>query len=82
MSEDTKQDFDRIDRMAEQLMEHYDSVSIFVSRSDGAKDKTRYFCRGSGNWFARYGQIVDWLKAEDARTAVRVKKEEAERDAP
>lgn len=45
---------------ADRLMEHFDSVQIFVSRhlQDG---DTRAISRGAGNYCARIGQIKEWI---------------------
>ena len=51
---------DQVDRAVAILMEHFDSVQIFVTRNTGPS--TRHISIGSGNWFSRYGQVVDWLQ--------------------
>lgn len=52
-----------------ELMKHFDSVQFFgtlIDPNDGATDAIDH---GAGNWYARYGQVVDWLTATEARTA-------------
>ena len=45
------------------LSEHFDSVQIFVTKHDNAAyNGTRNINWGTGNWFARYGQVMEWLK--------------------
>jgi hypothetical protein len=59
---------------ANQLAEHFDSVQIFATRHEaGTEDGTVTVNHGTGNWFARYGQIVEWVtkKREEARLSVR-----------
>ena len=54
-----------LDAHVARLCEHFDTVQIFVTRHDGE------YCmvanRGNGNWYARYGQIHEWLIQEDER---------------
>jgi hypothetical protein len=71
MSEDDeqKEDFKLVSRHAEQLGEHFDSVQIFVTGSHADGDgTTRCITRGSGNWYASYGAILEWVIAQDQRT--------------
>jgi hypothetical protein len=49
------------------LSEFFDSVHIFCSRHESNDTGTINANRGAGNWFARYGQIKEWiLKQEEA----------------
>jgi hypothetical protein len=49
-----------------QLMEHFDSVQIFATRFDGEDDgNTRSVQAGDGNYYARYGHVVSWLKDQE-----------------
>lgn len=55
-----------------QLTEHFETVQVFVTihESDGNTKSTRW---GSGNYFARVGQVQMWLdeqKAENTRDQV------------
>lgn len=54
---------EELNKVVNLLSEHYDSTTIFVSRleSDGT---TTSLSVGSGNWFARIGQIGTWLQRE------------------
>jgi hypothetical protein len=51
------------------LSEHFDSIQIFATQhiSDGPDDThTKSYRFGSGDWFARYGHVKDWIiKVED-----------------
>ncbi len=49
------------------LREHFDTVQIFVTRHEGT-DGTVNVAFGSGNWFARKGQVSEWLEKEDEAT--------------
>lgn len=51
---------------ANQLAEHFDSVQIFVTRHAGDGNGTVRINCGSGNAFARYGQVRQWIIQEDA----------------
>ena len=57
------------------LSEHFDVVQIFVSKNpvelpDGTLEAgdTPCISRGIGNYFARYGQVQDWLVRQVAQT--------------
>lgn len=47
------------------LMEHYDSVRIFVTRHNGETDETASYESGGGNFFAQLGQINEWKAIQD-----------------
>jgi len=72
MSEENHPDLQRLQKACEELSEHFDSVQIFVTRlSDDQDDDgegTVNVNWGSGNWFARYGQIHAWLVKQDEQS--------------
>ena len=43
-----------------QLTKHFDTVQVFVTRVEG--QQTLAFANGVGNWYARYGQVGEWLE--------------------
>lgn len=48
-----------------QLSEHFDSVEIFVTRKHpGGTINAEH---GDGNWYARYGQVRQWVISEEER---------------
>lgn len=47
------------------LREHFDNVQIFCSSVDD-EDTTKYHAAGSGNYFARLGQVRDYVTKRDA----------------
>lgn len=50
----------------QQLVEHFDTVQIMVSRHMPAeKDGTVAVTQGAGNWYARRGQARDFLMHGD-----------------
>ncbi len=70
-----QEDLDMVKASCEKLGEHFDSVQIFATRYDG-ETGTVNVQWGSGNWFARKGQIADWLIKEDEASKQAVRKEE------
>ena len=62
-----KADTELLERHVNQLAGHFDTVQILVTRVETSEDKTRGLTRGGGNWFARYGQMREWMLAEEAR---------------
>ena len=50
-----------VDRHAHQLAEHFDSVQIFVTRQHGEVASTGSYETGVGNFYARFGQVREWL---------------------
>lgn len=65
-------DLERIKQAARTLFEFVDSVQIFCTKSDG-ENGTINWNYGLGNWFARRGQIGEWLIKEDQATRLSVK---------
>jgi hypothetical protein len=47
------------------LLEHFDSVRIFVTRHGGPKSQTSYFDSGGGNFLAQLGQVRMWLMMQE-----------------
>lgn len=65
MSTEQDEDIKRVEGVAKALMEHYDSVQIFVTRQDGYEQTTMELKAGYGNFYARLGQIQTWLTRQD-----------------
>lgn len=63
MADDLENDFQRVQHHIRLLGEHFDSVQIFVTKTEG-KDTTR-IADGSGNFLARYGHCVQWVNRMD-----------------
>ena len=62
------EDIKTVDAHIDQLMEHFDSVQIMVTRHMPTElDGTVQISRGAGNWYARYGQVREFLIIEDER---------------
>ena len=59
-------DMERVQKALDTLAEHFDSVHIFCTRHEGGQlGATVKMSMGVGNWFARYGQIREWLLIEE-----------------
>lgn len=54
-----------VDRAKAQLMEHFESVRIFVTKHSGADDETGAYTVGQGNFYAQLGQISEWVSIQD-----------------
>lgn len=73
--EQQDQDMERLKQAVSTLREFFDAVQIFATqlREDGEPGPggqegggTLKFCAGGGNWYARYGQVRDWVNCEEA----------------
>ncbi len=63
---DQDEDRDRLKKSLNELSEHFDSVQILCTRYKGGDDGgTVNISMGTGNWFARYGQMREWLIREE-----------------
>lgn len=70
------EDMKRIRDACEVLSEHYDTVQIFVTRHDaGGVGGTVSATWGSGNWFARHGQVREWLVKDDELVRIKVRRD-------
>lgn len=76
----TKEDQKAVDELVSKLLEHFDSVRIFVTRHDGAERETEAYDSGGGNLYAQLGQIREWNVLQDqfARTYADQKQRESE----
>ncbi len=67
-----------LDDACMRLGEHFDTVQIFVTRHDNDDEGTVTAHLGHGNWFARRGQISEWLMKSNERSKEIVRHEENE----
>lgn len=59
-------DMRMLERHVELLSEHFCTVQIFVTRHEmGTDGGTVGASKGSGNWYARCGQVTEWLMQKD-----------------
>ena len=60
-----QEDIERINKAASDLGEFFDSVQIIATRYHNETDGTTRVSGGYGNWYARYGSTVEWVKIQD-----------------
>lgn len=65
-SEERDRDLQRLKNAVTLLMEHFDTVHIFATRFISNEGGTVAVQDGGGNWYARRGQIGDWVLKQDA----------------
>jgi len=64
---------------AEALGEHFDSIQIFAIAHEGGDDGgTMSYTAGTGNWYSRYGSVVEWAAMQDQRARNKVNSDMAE----
>jgi len=77
----TEQQFTPLRKAIHDLGEHFEAVQIFVSTHQPAEvGGTMHACVGVGNWYARYGQIREWIIRTEEETKCGVRSEFAEED--
>lgn len=69
-------DMEILRRASVQLMEHFETVQIFVTRDNGPEGETMAANYGGGNWYARSGQIREWIVQQDVRAAENIKRQD------
>lgn len=70
MTNQNEKDIEMLRKHLNELGEHFDSVQLFVTRHEPEIEQgTITLQMGIGNWFARYGQVTEWVikKNESAR---------------
>lgn len=79
---DTDHDMELLKRHAAALAEHFTSVQIFCTRdADEEKEGGTVRCEsGTGNWFARYGQVRNWITYQEEAERVHARKKDDDRD--
>jgi hypothetical protein len=68
-------DTELVRKACTELLLHFDAVQIFANRHepDETLSVTHY---GKGNFYARYGQVVKWIKRDDMRDLTEDKPED------
>ena len=76
MSDQKDQDLARLKQHAAAMAEHFDTVQIFATRHE-QNAGTVHCAWGSGNFYARAGQVAAWLakQDEDERDSARTKED-------
>lgn len=68
---------ERVKQACQVLIEHFDTVQIFVTRHEPEQEGgTVNVAYGEGNWFARYGFICDYMIRQDEHTRRRIQPED------
>lgn len=67
-------DTNALDRALAILTEHFEAVTILVTRFDGESGNTVSAWRGRGNWHARYGQVREWVVKREAEARIEARK--------
>lgn len=65
-----------VDAAKNQLMEHFDTVRIFVTKHDGPTDQTGCYTVGGGNIYAQQGVVHDWVMQMEAAGMEKAQEEE------
>lgn len=68
----------RLREACECLGEHFDTVQIFATRYETHDIGTVNVNFGTGNWFARLGQISTWLTKEAESSKEDIRRESRE----
>lgn len=68
MDEELDADVRKLDNHIAALMEHFDTVQILCTRYDSKDKSTTQVSRGAGNWYARTGQMQEFLLKADTET--------------
>ena len=70
-----QKDKQMVEKAIQELSEHFDSVHVFASRHEsGEENGTVSIQQGCGNWFARYGQVLEGVtkQKEQSRIEARI----------
>jgi len=67
-----------VDKAREALLEHFDSVQVFVTRHAGERDVTASYETGGGNFYARLGQVHEWIMIQDQYSRQHAKRKDEE----
>lgn len=59
---------DRIDKAAEELGEHVDSVQIIITYHRGDRGESASYSNGKGCFYARMGAVKEWVIRQDQYT--------------
>lgn len=55
----------KLEQAVEELLKHFDTVQIFATSVDSQGD-TYSYASGDGNYYARRGQVDEWLRIQQA----------------
>lgn len=54
-----------VDKCRDQMLEHFDSVRVFVTKHNGGESETQSYETGGGNFYAQLGQVTEWLSIQE-----------------
>jgi hypothetical protein len=66
----------RLEKLCEELGEFFETVQVFCTVIE--HNGTRSHAHGTGNWFARFGQVRTWLVKQEQHYAEDAKSERRE----
>ena len=73
---EAEEDVEIVKKACTALGEHFDTVHVFATRHDPATlDGTVTVAYGAGSWFARYGQIQEWMIKQDEQARLKVRQD-------
>jgi hypothetical protein len=70
----TPADLELLKRAIHDLGEHFTTVQIFVTKTEGGY--TDLLSQGEGSYCARYGNVKEWVIREEERMRLKVRKQE------
>ena len=69
-------DVQQVMQHAKALGEYFDAVHIFCTRDEPATENGTVFVdAGCGNWYARYGQVKDWILKQEMLSQLKTEQE-------
>lgn len=76
----SEEDIQLVKYAADRLMDHFDSVRIFVTKHDGTCDVTTPYTTGAGNFYAQLGQVNEWRATQNEIPREEVRQENQDGD--
>lgn len=74
---DKDPEIELLEKHIAQLMEHFETVQIFVTRHDAGQG-TFNINLGDGNFFARLGQVQEWITKSNELSKENVRRQDNE----
>ena len=72
MSEQTKAELEVVEAALNAISEHWENVIILCNRAMDAHE-TKCMVRSRGNYYARLGQVREWLSKEEEKDRIEVR---------
>jgi hypothetical protein len=64
MDEDHQEKSDLIQSLIESISDRFDTIQVFTTSHDPTTGETTYIGMGTGNFYARIGQIEEWTRLQ------------------